>query len=314
MAAGGGSVAAAARALRSRSALLPTLAAALLLVCALRGRGATAGGGEPRARGAEPLPPGVNKSSPSCRAAALGPTPSKESLAALGRPLPRYMTKAADGDEKVALSRWAETLHWRCGIGDEALLARPHPNLARIAPHYPTFLHLPDREGRLTYWELIGAIDQQALKRKGLRPNDIVEHYIWSTLFTWDIAAKDDAHEVTIIVDMAGLRLSTLTPTVLKIFMRVARLLRRHFPQREHGIFFINAPAWWEQAYGLVAPLVSQRQREKVRMLGPEASPALLTSLIDPASLPVAYGGHGPPLGSSPLEAEKRMLAAHGVL
>mmetsp|Transcript_58229 Transcript_58229/g.160978 ORF Transcript_58229/g.160978 Transcript_58229/m.160978 type:complete len:316 (-) Transcript_58229:99-1046(-) len=256
----------------------------------------------------------VNQSSASCRAAALGPVPGKDELAAIGRPLPRYMMKAAGGDEGTALRRWAETLRWRCDIGDQAILARPHPNLARISPHYPTFLHMPDREGRLTYWELIGEINQEALVCEGLNADDIVEHYIWSTLFTWDIAARDDAHEVTIIVDMAGFGLSTLTPTVLSIFMRVAKLLRKHFPQREHGIFFINAPSWSEQAYNMVAPLVSQKQRDKVRLLSADASTALLRSLIAPANLPVKYGGEGPPLGSSPLELQKRRLAATGVL
>lgn len=254
----------------------------------------------------------LNRSSKSCKAAALGSRPSNASLAELGRPLPQYMLKATGGDERQALKRWAETLRWRCDIDDESLLARPHPMLERIAPHYPQFLHLPDRQGRLTYWELIGKIDQSALVREGLTEDDVVEHYIWSTLFTWDIAADNDTHEVTIVVDMAGFGLSVLSPTVLRIFMRVAQLLRAHFPQREHGIFFINAPTWSEQAYRIVAPVVSKKQRAKVHLTSENSSLLLLRDLIHPDNLPVEYGGTGPPLGSSPLELQKRRLAAHG--
>jgi len=222
------------------------------------------------------------------------------------------MLKAAKGDEVRALHQWSQTLQWRCDIGDQALLAQPHPNLDKIAPHYPQFLHFPDREGRLTYWELIGKIDQRALAAQGLSPDDIVEHYIWNTLFTWDVVASDDVTEVTIIVDMAGFRLSHLSPTVLSIFYRVANLLKRHFPQREHGIFFINAPDWSSQAYDTVAPLVSRQQREKVHMLSANNSLDVLRTLLSPRSLPVAYGGTGPPLGSSPWEHKKRRLAAKG--
>lgn len=239
--------------------------------------------------------------------------PALEDLTALGRPLPAYMEKASNGNKRQALKRWVDTLKWRCDINDEERLRRPHPNLQRILPYYPHFLHLPDREGRLTYWERIGHIDQSGLIKEGLTRQDIVEHYVWSTLFTWDVAARDDKHEVTIVVDMAGFSLSILTPTVLSIFSQVARVLRRHFPSREHAIFFINAPSWVSKAFRIAGPLVSQAQRNKVRFVhGEERSRRLLERLIDPANLPPEYGGTGLPLGEAPLEVQKRELAARG--
>mmetsp|Transcript_128919 Transcript_128919/g.325307 ORF Transcript_128919/g.325307 Transcript_128919/m.325307 type:complete len:292 (-) Transcript_128919:54-929(-) len=253
---------------------------------------------------------GEVEASTSCQAAALGAGASKAELEAVGRPLPAYMLQAEHGDEARALVRWVETLEWRCEVGDEAILARPHPNFERIVPHYPQFLHLPDREGRLTYWELVGKLDQRAMMRKGLTPDDLFEHYIWSTFFTWDVAAHDDAHQVTVIADFRDFQLSVMTPTVMKVFMRVSKLLRTHFPAREHGIFVINAPPWIERAYRVVRPLISQAQRDKVRVIqGEEASLAALHALIDPANLPAAYGGTGPDLGLSPLEKLKRELA-----
>mmetsp|Transcript_46258 Transcript_46258/g.148525 ORF Transcript_46258/g.148525 Transcript_46258/m.148525 type:complete len:292 (-) Transcript_46258:45-920(-) len=247
----------------------------------------------------------------SCRAAAL-PTPSREELEALGRPLPHYMIHAEGGDEGRALVRWMKTLKWRCEIGDESMLARPHPNLERISPHFPQFLHLPDRAGRLTYWELVGKLDERAMRKHGLKPDDLFQHYIWSTLFTWDVAAGDDSQEVTVIADFADFRISVLTPTVLKVFMRVAKVLRSHFPSREHGIFVINAPPWIETAYKMVRPLISEAQREKVRVIhGREQSEAALRELIHPSNLPPDYGGTGPPLGTSPWELRKREMAKH---
>lgn len=259
-------------------------------------------------------PPGFarfhNESSASCRAHALGPSPSLEALADLGRPLPAYMIAAVNGDRRKALKRWVDTLRWRCDIGDEEVLRQPHPLLQRILPHYPHYLHLPDRAGRLTYWEHVGGINQTALEAENLSPDDIVEHYIWNTLFTWDVAARDDTQEVTIVVDMTGFGLTHLTPTLLSLFKRLARILRTHFPHREYGTFFINAPAWWAKCYRILAPLVSQSQREKIHVVhGVEASKKLLHKLIDPANLPPHYWGTGPPLGESPLEIHKRALA-----
>jgi len=290
-----------------RSATLPLLLAALLLALGprlarqgFRRLVQRQGGGEAEA-------------SLSCRAAELGPEASKAELEAAGRPLPHYMVEAEDGDEAKALARWVDTLRWRCDVGDEAILAKPHPNFDLITPHYPQFLHLPDRQGRLTYWELVGRLDQRAMVKKGLTPEDLFEHYIWSTFFTWDVAARDDVQQVTVIADFEDFQLSVLTPTVLKVFVRVAKVLRTHFPAREHGIFIINAPPWIERAYRVVRPLISQAQRDKVRVIqGREASLEALHSLIDPANLPASYGGSGPELGRSPLELLKKELATAG--
>ena len=65
----------------------------------------------------------------------------------------------------------------------------------------------------------------------------LVHHYIWHTLFTWDVAAKDDKQEVTVIVDMKGFKLAAVTPALLGTLVRVAPLLRAHFPERESGIY-----------------------------------------------------------------------------
>lgn len=255
----------------------------------------------------------VDPTTASCRAASLGAKASKSELAAVGRPLPRYMLKAAGGNEKTALTMWAETLKWRCEINDEALLGTPNPNFERIHRHYQTFLHFPDKAGRLTYWELLKTLDPSALKKEGIGFDDLVYHYLWQTFFTWDVAATDDVQEVTVILDYEDFYVSTLTPTLFKTLMHVSKLLRKHFPQRQYAIFVINAPSWWKKVYRVLAPLVSKSQRDKVRVIvGKEKSLETLKQMIDPANLPPQYGGTSMPLGASPLELKKAQLAKYG--
>lgn len=294
---------------RRGSALVPglLLAAALLAALCWR-RGPT--GTSPRASrlgGVE-----VNRSTPSCRAAALGSQPSKDELAALGRPLPSYMLKAEDGSESNALRRWAETLQWRCDIGDQDLVRRPHPMLELIATHYPTFLHNPDREGRLTHWELVGRMNQKALWGEGLTPDDLVDHVVWSAIYNSDVVVQDDDAQITIIIDMAGFSMSKLTSANLGLCLRIVQLTGKHFPCRESGTYFINAPSFIERVHRMLAPFVSEKQRERVKIVSPEATPDFLRGLFAPENLPQEYGGSGPPLGRSELELEKRRLAATG--
>ena len=105
--------------------------------------------------------------SKSCQAAALGPAPNQEDLKKLDRALPTYMLKTTGWDEQMAMKRWTETLKWRCEIDDDKVVQRPNPDFFRIHPHYPTYLHLEDRGGRLTYWEILGEMDPDALAREG---------------------------------------------------------------------------------------------------------------------------------------------------
>ena len=95
--------------------------------------------------------------SKSCQAAALGPAPNQEDLKKLDRALPTYMLKTTGWDEQMAMKRWTETLKWRCEIDDDKVVQRPNPDFFLIHPHYPTYLHLEDRGGRLTYWEILAS-------------------------------------------------------------------------------------------------------------------------------------------------------------
>lgn len=252
--------------------------------------------------------------SKSCQAAALGPTPDNDDLKKLDRALPSYMLKATGWDEGAAMKRWAETLQWRCEIDDDDLIKRPNPDFFRIHPHYPTYLHFEDRAGRLTYWEILGEMDPAALAREGLTTSVITRNYIWQTLFTWDVwLERDDASEGTIIVDMEGFRFSKLTLSTIQMFSRTSAIIQRHFPEREHIVIVINAPAWWGKIYDLFSPLFSERQRQKLRVcVGKDLSAETLREFIDVNHLPAKYGGSSSPLGSAPADVLKQRFALQG--
>ena len=154
----------------------------------------------------------------------------------------------------------------------------------KIQPHYPTFLHLTDRSGRLTYWEIIGKMDPSALKNAGITVNDIRANYIWQTLFTWDVwLQRDDVQEGTVIVDLEGFRFSQVTLFVVQMFAKTSSIIQRHFPDRDHVLIVINAPEWWGRVYDLFSPLFPEKQRRKLRVsVGQQASMQTLREYIDP--------------------------------
>lgn len=252
--------------------------------------------------------------SQSCQAAALGSNPDRKELEALDRDVPRYVLKAAEGNERLALQRWTETLQWRCEIGDEDLFRRPNPNFFTIQKHYPTYLHLPDKRGRLTYWQRAGRLNPTGLLNEGMSPSLVRDDYVWQTLFAYDLWLKrDDRQEITIIVDMEGFSLSKITPTMLRIFSLSYSIIQKHFPDREHLVVVINAPEWWGAIWAFFKPLLPAKQQRKLRVSTSQKESFLtLQDILDRDSIPEEYGGSGVPLGSAPAEMMRRQYASNG--
>ncbi|CAJ1360959.1 unnamed protein product [Effrenium voratum] len=229
------------------------------------------------------------------------------------RDVPFYVLRAANGNPKTALGRWMETLRWRCEIGDEAIVSKPNPNFFKIHRDYPTYLHLPDQAGRLTYWQMAGQLNPAGLSEQGMTPDLVRDDYVWQTLFTYDLwLQRDGEQEITIIIDMEGFQLSSVTPSMLQIFSKSYSVIQKHFPDREHLVVVINAPEWWGAIWQLFKPLIPQRQREKLRVHTTPFNSEDLLDVIDAKNIPEKYGGSSVPLGEAPAELKRRKFAAEG--
>ncbi|CAE7721360.1 SEC14, partial [Symbiodinium pilosum] len=250
----------------------------------------------------------------SCQAAALGPNPNPRELRELDRALPQYMVDYCNGDARKAMNKWVETLKWRCEIDDEGIFAQPSPDFFTIQRHYPTFLHLPDKAGRMTYWVKVGDLNPPGLDKDGMTVERIRDDYLWQTLFTWDVWLKrDDKQYLTIVLDMEGFALSKITPKMMRVFAASYGAVQAHMPDRERLVIVVNAPEWWRTVWAVFKPFLPERQQERLRVsVGQEESINLLRELIPPKNLPKSYGGSGIELGKSPANVLRQKYAAEG--
>ena len=253
-------------------------------------------------------------SSKSCQAAALGSNPDPRELARLDRALPQYMLDFFEGDARKAMERWTETLQWRCEVDDEGIFRRPNLDFFKIQEHFPTSIHLPDKAGRLTYWNRVGSWNSAGLSEDGLTVERIRDDYVWQTLFTWDVWLKrDDKQHLTIVMDMEGFRISQITPKLLRIFSASFNAVQSHMPDREHLVLVVNAPEWWRTVWTIFRPFLAKKQQERLRVcVGKEESVKTLTEFIDAKNLPEAYGGSGIELGLAPANLQRQKYAAEG--
>ena len=155
-------------------------------------------------------------------------------------------------------------------------VGKPYPNFFKVQRHYRSYLHLPDKQGRLVEWQEAGRLDPAGLLSEGLSPEEVRDYNVWKALFQYDVYLKrDGAQECTIIMDMQGFRLSMLTPTMLRIFSLSYQVVQKHLPDREHVVVAINAPRWWGRIWAFFKPLLAREQQRRLRVSTVDEDPYL---------------------------------------
>lgn len=147
-------------------------------------------------------------------------------------PVPANFLRAEPTAER-ARARWQQTLRWRADERVDVILSEPNAVFYALKAHYPHYLHLPDKEGHLTYWELPGRLNLGALKKLGVDPSRGYRHYVWHTEYTWQLAAPKEGAQATVLFDAAGFGWDQLSFELLELIKRIVyftnqvRALRR---------------------------------------------------------------------------------------
>lgn len=148
-------------------------------------------------------------------------------------------------------------------------------------------------------------MDMPALKAAGLGVSDLAQHSTYMQEFMWEVLADGDhdARALT-VMDVGGLSLRRLShPDTAELIRTTSGVLDAHYPNRVTRILVVNAPKWLASAWSLLVKLLPPTLRDRVRVLKTLVE---LHEHIDPACLPLAYGGtDATPPGES---AEERLL------
>lgn len=94
----------------------------------------------------------------------------------------------------------------------------------------------------------------------------------------------------TVIIDMDGVGVSTLTGEVRTIMGKVMSIDQDHYPELMYKALIINAPTSFRVIWSLVKHLLDSRTQEKIEVLPSDYKPHLLKH-IAPENLMTCYGG-----------------------
>jgi len=99
---------------------------------------------------------------------------------------PERFIRMVRGDSELALQWWAKAKVWRAQVAPERLLThRPRPSYGDIKQGIQHYFHKRDRTGRVVYYEVLNAPQAcfRALKAKGWRVDDVIEHMMFINEF-----------------------------------------------------------------------------------------------------------------------------------
>ena len=102
--------------------------------------------------------------------------------------------------------------------------------------------------------------------------------------------------------------MSDLLGDTLIFLKNASQTAQNHYIERCNRVFIINVPLFFNLAWKVIAPLLSQRTRDKIKILGNKFKSELL-NCISEENLPSEYGGRSGKLGTSNEEIEYKNYA-----
>mmetsp|Transcript_14390 Transcript_14390/g.31119 ORF Transcript_14390/g.31119 Transcript_14390/m.31119 type:complete len:311 (-) Transcript_14390:247-1179(-) len=215
--------------------------------------------------------------------------------------------KARQWDTAKATVMYHDMVKWRHDHKvDDMYSCFEYPELLEVFPVYPHFYHKQDKFGRPVYIELLGKTDCTKILQ-----HTTLERLLDYHIFTWErferlllpvctqIVGKPMA-TTCVIIDLSGLSLKNFTWAAQRLLTTVAKIDQDYYPEHLGQMFIINTPFIFKTIWAVVYPLLEERTRKKIHVLGHDYQ-RTLRDVIPEDNLLVEYGGrsvHPDPVSS----------------
>jgi len=202
---------------------------------------------------------------------------------------------AAKGDETEATKRWRQSRAWRRRERVDLVLKEEQPFYDAIKEAYPHWLGGRSRRGELVYWERVGYVDADKLRKAGVTLEALLRHYVFLNEWTWRVLAPaatgHESYQI-VVLDVQGVRLHHVGGLRLEYLRACADIAQLNYPDRTSKYVVVNAPSWFAAVWRVVEPMLHPDTRGRIAIYRPgKPSRDGLLDLIEPHHVPECYGG-----------------------
>ncbi|NXX80696.1 S14L2 protein, partial [Urocolius indicus] len=152
-----------------------------------------------------------------------------------------------------------------------------------------------DREGSPIWYEIVGPLDAKGLLFSASK-QDLLKKKFWDCEMLRRECEQQSQklgkkiEMVLMVYDCEGLGLKHLWKPAVDTYGELLSMFEENFPECLKRLFIVKAPKIFPVAYNLVKHFLSEDTRKKVVVLGSNWK-EVLQKYIDPAQIPVEYGG-----------------------
>ncbi|KAL4162237.1 hypothetical protein PRNP1_002784 [Phytophthora ramorum] len=196
--------------------------------------------------------------------------------------------------EQFTLSEAKKIQEARAAHDVDSILNRDLPMSKMYNEFWPTYTYGEDKEGHLVTVDRISDINPDGLFKTFANVNDIIPHrWQYMERIQWEKAAISKrlgrrVYKHVCIVDLKGLSLKLLSPTVLSHLKPIFDVGQLYYPETLHCLYIVNAPFIFYSAWKVISSIIQPETREKIQVFKDKK-----------AFLEVAQN-HGIPLSSLP--------------
>ncbi|NWU35877.1 S14L2 protein, partial [Hylia prasina] len=152
-----------------------------------------------------------------------------------------------------------------------------------------------DREGSPVWYEIIGPLDAKGLLFSVSKQDLIKNKFRDCELLRHECEQQSEKlgkkiEMVMMVYDCEGLGLKHLWKPAVDTYGEILSMFEENYPESLKHLFIVKAPKLFPVAYNLVKHFLSEDTRKKVVVLGSNWK-EVLQKYIDPAQIPVEYGG-----------------------
>lgn len=207
--------------------------------------------------------------------------------------------KARQWDVDKAMVMYLKMSNWRKEHDVDGLYdTYEFPELDQVIPFYPHFYYMVDKFGRPVYIELVGKIDCAKLLTVTTEKRLLDYH-----IYTWErfhkqlmpacsVLANRPICTASVILDLAGLGIMSFSLVAQRLLSALAQIDQDYYPESLGVMFIINTPFIFKTVWAFVNPMLEERTRKKIHVLGTDYINHL-KEVIPEQHLLKMFGGKG---------------------
>jgi len=163
-----------------------------------------------------------------------------------------------------------------------------------------------DDGGRPVLWMPVARYDIKGILEKGMKADCFRYCYQMMDAILLEVGKqtqKCGVLQFVAIIDSAELTLRKITHVeTIQCMLRFMKEFDAYYPELMHSCYVVNAPWLFSTVFNLVKPILSKHTLSKVNIFdsNEEHWKSVLVANIPASSIPIDYGGIGPPVLSIP--------------